>query len=191
MTFPRRHPRPVDPLLARRRRPSIPTRTSKPSWCRRRKMVANMKVGTMDCFCVLRAVEICSLIHQDIGYTALTTGELWNKHPEKILRYARRLCRQIPEGGKGAADGRDGKRSSGARSLITARKLRRSAPSGSGSIARSKTSPIASRGKFDYGIPGKVVENSPHIMRFLGRTMLPIRSRGHDLWFLTEDIRWG
>jgi len=25
------------------------------------------------------------LIHQNIGYTAITTGELWNKHPEKSL----------------------------------------------------------------------------------------------------------
>ena len=31
---------------------STRTRTSKPSRCRLRKMVANMKVGTMDCFCV-------------------------------------------------------------------------------------------------------------------------------------------
>jgi nitrate/nitrite transport system substrate-binding protein len=22
-------------------------------------------------------------VHQDIGYTAVNTGEIWNKHPEK------------------------------------------------------------------------------------------------------------
>ncbi len=48
------------------------------------QMVANMKVGTMDCFCVCEPWNL-QLVHQDIGYTAITTGELWNKHPEKSL----------------------------------------------------------------------------------------------------------
>src|SRR3954469_3722695 len=48
------------------------------------QMVANMKVGTMDCFCVGEPWNL-QLIHQNIGYTAITTGELWNKHPEKAF----------------------------------------------------------------------------------------------------------
>src|SRR3954467_230883 len=40
------------------------------------QMVANMKVGTMDCFCVCEPWNL-QLIHQEIGYTAITTGELW------------------------------------------------------------------------------------------------------------------
>src|SRR5215216_5747191 len=46
------------------------------------QMVANMKVGTMDCFCVGEPWNL-QLIHQDIGYTAVNTGEIWSKHPEK------------------------------------------------------------------------------------------------------------
>jgi nitrate/nitrite transport system substrate-binding protein len=47
-----------------------------------------------------------------------------------------------------------------------------------------------SSGKFDYGIPGKVVENSPHIMKYWrDHASYPFQS--HELWFLTEDIRWG
>ena len=46
------------------------------------------------------------------------------------------------------------------------------------------------KGKFDYGIPGKVVENSPHIMKYwMNFASYPFQS--HDLWFITEDIRWG
>jgi nitrate/nitrite transport system substrate-binding protein len=46
------------------------------------------------------------------------------------------------------------------------------------------------KGKFDYGVPGKVVENSPHIMKYWrDHASYPFQS--HDLWFLTEDIRWG
>ena len=46
------------------------------------QMVANMKVGTMDCFCVGEPWNE-QLKNQKIGYTAVNTGELWNKHPEK------------------------------------------------------------------------------------------------------------
>ena len=46
------------------------------------------------------------------------------------------------------------------------------------------------KGKFDYGVPGKVVENSPHIMKYW-RDFASYPFQSHDLWFLTEDIRWG
>ena len=45
-------------------------------------MVANMKVGTMDCFCVGEPWNE-QLENQKIGYTAVNTGEFWAKHPEK------------------------------------------------------------------------------------------------------------
>ncbi len=71
------------------------------------QMVANMKVGTMDCFCVCEPWNL-QLIHQKIGYTALTTGETLGQASGEIVRHARRLGRQISEGRQGAADGRDG-----------------------------------------------------------------------------------
>lgn len=48
------------------------------------QMVANMKVGNMDAFCVGEPWNE-QLVNQGIGFTACTTGELWNKHPEKAL----------------------------------------------------------------------------------------------------------
>src|SRR5690606_16922542 len=48
------------------------------------QMVANMKVGSMDAFCVCEPWNE-QLINQKIGYTANTTGELWNNHPEKAF----------------------------------------------------------------------------------------------------------
>ena len=50
------------------------------------QMVANMKVGTMDCFCVCEPWNL-QLVHQSIGYTAITTGELWNS-----IRKSRSAC---------------------------------------------------------------------------------------------------
>ncbi len=48
------------------------------------QMVANMKVGTMDAFCVGEPWNE-QLVNQDIGFTAASTGEIWFKHPEKVL----------------------------------------------------------------------------------------------------------
>jgi nitrate/nitrite transport system substrate-binding protein len=46
------------------------------------QMVANMKVGTMDAFCVGEPWND-QLVNQRLGYSALVTGELWRDHPEK------------------------------------------------------------------------------------------------------------
>lgn len=48
------------------------------------QMVANMKVGNMDVFCVGEPWNE-QLVNQGIGFTACTTGEIWKGHPEKAL----------------------------------------------------------------------------------------------------------
>ncbi|MCG6113360.1 MAG: ABC transporter substrate-binding protein [Paracoccus sp.] len=48
------------------------------------QMVANMKVGNMEAFCVGEPWNE-QLVNQNIGFTAATTGELWARHPEKVL----------------------------------------------------------------------------------------------------------
>ena len=63
------------------------------------QMVANMKVGTMDCFCVCEPWNL-QLIHQNIGYTAITTGELWDKHPEKSFGMRAACVDKYPKAAK-------------------------------------------------------------------------------------------
>jgi nitrate/nitrite transport system substrate-binding protein len=46
------------------------------------------------------------------------------------------------------------------------------------------------KGTFDYGLAGKVVENSPHKMRYW-QDFASYPFQSHDLWFLSEDMRWG
>ena len=48
------------------------------------QMVANMKVGNMEAFCVGEPWNE-QLVNQGIGFTACTTGEIWSNHPEKVL----------------------------------------------------------------------------------------------------------
>ena len=152
------------------------------------QMVANMKVGTMDCFCVGEPWNL-QLIHQDIGYTAVNTGEIWNKHPEKSLRHARRLGRQISEGGASASSWRSWKRSNGATRPRTRRNSRRSWASGNGSTARSRTFTTVRRAS-STTVPAKWSKTARSIMKYWSdHASYPFQS--HDLWFLTEDIRWG
>ena len=48
------------------------------------QMVANMKVGNMDGFCVGEPWGGVA-VDQNIGFTALTSQQLWKNHPEKVL----------------------------------------------------------------------------------------------------------
>jgi nitrate/nitrite transport system substrate-binding protein len=152
------------------------------------QMVANMKVGTMDCFCVGEPWNL-QLINQGIGYTAVNTGELWNKHPEKSLGMRAAFVDKYPKAAKAIlmavmeaqqwADKMENKKELAA---IMGKRQWMNCP--------VEDVYDRSAGKFDYGIPGKVVENSPHIMKYWrDHASYPFQS--HDLWFLTEDIRWG
>jgi nitrate/nitrite transport system substrate-binding protein len=152
------------------------------------QMVANMKVGTMDCFCVCEPWNL-QLIHQQIGYTAVTTGELWNKHPEKSFGLRASFVDKYPKATMAllksvmeAQQWCDKLENRDEVAAICAKRQWINCP------VEDVTDRV--KGKFDYGIPGKVVENSPHIMRYWAdHASYPFQS--HDLWFLTEDIRWG
>jgi len=152
------------------------------------QMVANMKVGTMDCFCVCEPWNL-QLIHQNIGYTAITTGELWSKHPEKSLGMRAAWVDKNPNAAKAlvmavmeAQQWCEKPENQAEVAAICAKRQWINCP------VEDVTDRV--KGKFDYGIPGKVVEKSPHIMRYWSdQASYPFQS--HDLWFMTEDIRWG
>ena len=151
------------------------------------QMVANMKVGTMDAFCVGEPWP-GQLVHQGIGYTAINTGEIWSKHPEKSLGMRAAWVDKNPKAAKAilmaVMEAQQADKMENKDELATIMGKRQ--------WINCPVEDIADRakGKFNYGIPGKVVENSPHIMKFWRDPRLyPFQS--HDLWFMTEDIRWG
>ncbi len=51
------------------------------------QMVANMRVGKMDGFCVGEPWN-ARAIADKIGYTSVTTQDMWKDHPEKVLAFA-------------------------------------------------------------------------------------------------------
>lgn len=151
------------------------------------QMVANMKVGTMDCFCVCEPWNE-QLKNQKIGYTAITTGELWNKHPEKAFAMRADWVDKHPKAAKALLMAVQ-------EAQMWCEKLEN----------RKEIAQIVSKrqwigapyadlvdrleGKFDYGT-GRVVNNSPHIMKYWkDNASYPYQS--HDLWFLYENVRWG
>ncbi len=151
------------------------------------QMVANMKVGTMDAFCVGEPWN-AQLVNQGVGYTALTTGELWSGHPEKSFgmradwvdanpNATRALLMAVQEAQIWCED--------------MANKEELAQIVGQRAWFNVPPNDIVGRlrGEFDYGT-GKVVAESPHLMKFWQRNAsYPFPS--HDSWFLAEDIRWG
>ncbi|MBR0647469.1 CmpA/NrtA family ABC transporter substrate-binding protein [Plastoroseomonas hellenica] len=151
------------------------------------QMVANMRVGTMDAFCVGEPWN-AQLVTQNLGYSALTTGELWADHPEKSFamradfvaanpRAAEALTAAVIE----AARWCDAPANRAEMASILGRRAWFNVPAAD---ILGRTS-----GAIDYG-DGRRVENSPHIMKYWrDHASYPFRS--HELWFLTEDVRWG
>ncbi len=151
------------------------------------QMVANMKVGTMDAFCVGEPWND-QLVNQKIGYTAAVTGELWRDHPEKALavradwvganpRAAEALTAAVIEAQRWC----DADANKTEMCAIIGRRAWFNVPV-TDIVERA-------RGNIDYG-DGRKVEGSPLLMKFWrDHASYPFPS--HDLWFLTEDVRWG
>jgi nitrate/nitrite transport system substrate-binding protein len=151
------------------------------------QMVANMKVGSMDTFCVCEPWNL-QLINQKIGYTALTTSELWANHPEKAFAMRADYVSANPNATKALLK------------AVMEAQMYCEDPKNRVEVAeicakrRWINAPVEDivdrmKGDFDYGT-GRVVSNSPHQMRYWkDQASYPFQS--HDLWFLVENIRWG
>jgi nitrate/nitrite transport system substrate-binding protein len=151
------------------------------------QMVANMKVGTMDAFCVGEPWND-QLVNQKLGYTAAATGEIWRDHPEKSFALRADFVERNPRATEAltaavieAQRWCDEPANKAEMCAIVGRRAWFNVPVAD-ILARSQ-------GNIDYG-DGRKVENSPLLMKFWrDHASYPFRS--HDLWFLTEDIRWG
>src|SRR5256886_7637584 len=60
------------------------------------QMVANMKIGKMDGFCVGEPWNLRS-IADDIGYTVITTQKMWPDHPEKVCAFTEEFAEKNPK----------------------------------------------------------------------------------------------
>ncbi len=60
------------------------------------QMVANMKIGKMDGFCVGEPWG-ARAIADGIGYTSVTTQDMWKDHPEKVLAFTGEFATKNPK----------------------------------------------------------------------------------------------
>jgi nitrate/nitrite transport system substrate-binding protein len=151
------------------------------------QMVANMKVGNMDAFCVGEPWPN-QLVNQDIGYTACTTGEVWFKHPEKALGMRAAWVDKYPKATQAilmavmeAQQWCEKMENKEELATIVGKRQWFNVPVPD-ILGRLK-------GEINYG-NGRVETGTKQYMKFWSEhASYPFKS--HDQWFVTEDIRWG
>ncbi len=150
------------------------------------QMVANMKVGKMDGYCVGEPWN-ARAIADGIGFTAITTQQMWKDHPEKVLAFTEEFAEKNPK---------------------TVKTILRAMLEASQHIDKMENRPhmaeVVSRpqyintqkevilgrilGDYDYGDGRK--EKDPYYMTFFVRnTNFPWKSFG--VWWLSQFRRWG
>ncbi|MFZ0115444.1 MAG: ABC transporter substrate-binding protein [Xanthobacteraceae bacterium] len=151
------------------------------------QMVANMKVGNMDAFCVGEPWND-QLVNQNIGFTACTTGEIWSKHPEKAFGLRAEWVDKNPKAALAllmavmeAQQWCDKPENKQEMSEIVGKRQWFNVPVAD-IVGRAK-------GDINYG-NGRVENGTKQFMKFWqDHASYPFKS--HDTWFVTEDIRWG
>jgi nitrate/nitrite transport system substrate-binding protein len=151
------------------------------------QMVANMKVGNMDAFCVGEPWNE-QLVNQGIGFTACTTGEVWKHHPEKALGMRAEFVDKNPNATQAilmavleAQQWCDQMANKEEMSTIVGKRQWFNVPVAD-IVGRAK-------GDINYG-NGRVEKGTSQYMKFWqDHASYPFKS--HDAWFVTEDIRWG
>lgn len=151
------------------------------------QMVANMETKTMDAFCVGEPWND-RLITKKLGYSAVTTGELWKNHPEKSFTMRADWVDKHPKAAKALMAAiqeaqiwcdKDENKEEMCK-IISADKY-----------VKAPVADIIERakGNFDMG-NGRTLQNSDLLMKFWREdAAYPFKS--HDTWFITENMRWG
>jgi nitrate/nitrite transport system substrate-binding protein len=152
------------------------------------QMVANMRVGNMDGFCVGEPWNNRAIMDR-IGFTAVTTQDIWTDHPEKVLgttadfvaknpNTARAMTAAIIEAGRWIDA-----------SLANRRKTAETVASKA--YVNTDMDVILERmlGRYSNGL-GKSWDDKNY-MKFYndGAVNFPYLSDG--MWFLTQHKRWG
>jgi nitrate/nitrite transport system substrate-binding protein len=152
------------------------------------QMVANMRVGNMDGFCVGEPWNNRAIVDK-IGFTANTTQDIWKDHPEKTLGTTAEFVQKYPNTARAmTAAVIDAGRWIDA-SLSNRQKTAETVADKS--YVNTDKDVILARmlGRYDNGI-GKSWDD-PNYMKFYndGYVTFPFLSDG--MWFMTQHRRWG
>ena len=152
------------------------------------QMVANMRVGNMDGYCVGEPWGNRAIV-DGIGFTAETTQAIWKDHPEKTLgttdewvkKYpntARAMTAAILEAGRWIDS-----------SLSNRQKTAQTVADKS--YVNTDSDVILARmlGRYENGIGKKW--DDPDYMKFYNEGMVNYPYLSDGMWFLTQHRRWG
>ena len=152
------------------------------------QMVANMRVGNMDGYCVGEPWNHRAII-DGVGVTAITTQDIWKDHPEKVLgtsaefikKYpntARAVTAAILEAGKWI-DASLGNKNKMAETIADK------------SYVNTSVDAINQRilGRYQNGM-GKTWDDPNH-MKFSGDGSVNFPYLSDGMWFVTQHKRWG
>ena len=152
------------------------------------QMVANMRAGNMDGFCVGEPWN-ARAIADEIGFTAVTTQDIWKDHPEKVLGTTAEFVERYPNTSRAMV----------AAILEASRFIDASISNRQKTAATIAAEPYVNTdedvivdrmlGRYSNGL-GKTWDD-PNPMRFFedGAVNFPYLSDG--MWFLTQQKRWG
>ncbi|MBL0925737.1 MAG: ABC transporter substrate-binding protein [Sphingomonadaceae bacterium] len=151
------------------------------------QMVANMKAKTMEAFCVGEPWN-AQLVAQNIGYTAVSTGQLWQDHPEKSFAMRSDWIEKHPKAAVALTA-----------AIIEAQQWcdkrenidKMAETIGGRDYLKVPPADIKDRlaGLFKMG-DGREIKDAPFRMKFWAdNASFPFKS--HDMWFLVENQRWG
>jgi nitrate/nitrite transport system substrate-binding protein len=152
------------------------------------QMVANMRVGNMDGFCVGEPWNYRAIVDK-IGFTAETTQGIWKDHPEKTLGCTAEFVQKYPNTARAmTAAVIDAGRWIDA--SLSNRQKTAEIVADKAYVNTDKDVIVARMlGRYDNGI-GKTWDD-PDSMKFYndGYVTFPFLSDG--MWFLTQHRRWG
>lgn len=151
------------------------------------QMVANMRIGNMDGFCVGEPWN-ARAIYDKIGYTVATTQDIWVDHPEKVLgttadfveknpNTARAMMMAVLEASKYID--------------ATANRAKVAELISGKSYVNAPKDVILGRFLGDYDNGNGKKWKDPNYMKFYNDGAVPFPYLSDGMWFLTQHKRWG
>jgi nitrate/nitrite transport system substrate-binding protein len=153
------------------------------------QMVANMKVGNMDGFCVGEPWNGVAA-QQNIGYTHITTQDIWKHHPEKALVVNKRFSEDRRDELKAVM-----------RAVLEAslwlddlgNRKRAAEVIGRQSYVNAPAGVIEARllGRYDLGCNQGQHTYTDDYMLFNNGGHVNLPRKAHAIWFMTQYVRFG
>jgi nitrate/nitrite transport system substrate-binding protein len=151
------------------------------------QMVANMRVGNMDGYCVGEPWNARAIMDK-IGFTATTTQDIWQDHPEKVLGTTKAWVDQYPNTARAMVAA-----ILDASKYIDQMSNRRETAEviATKSYVNTEVNVIEGRmaGKYDNGA-GKTWDDKNY-MKFFGDGAVNFPYLSDAMWFMTQHKRWG